>query len=96
MDSYSPLVFDKLLGLEAESLEGRINFLVNAYQSRRNSLLAWLVVSYAQLLSRHPDFDDGDEKRCAYRRLALQWRLLARSGEAGRNPPPYVVAEEVL
>lgn len=95
MDSHSTVAYDTLSGLETESLERRIQFLVSAYQSTRVSLLAWLVVSYAQVLSRHPDCEVSEEQRCVYRRLALQWRLLARSGEVGRTAPRCDFAQGV-
>ena len=64
--------------LEPEALEKGIHTLVACYQNTRSGPVAWFVVRYAQALCRHPDFEGGDEERCAWRRLASQWRRLAR------------------
>ena len=63
--------------LEPEALESGIRALVSSYQKTRSALIAWLVVRYAQALCQHPDFEGSDAERCAWRRLANKWRLLA-------------------
>jgi hypothetical protein len=66
---------------DPEALESGLVALMQAYQSKRSALRAWLVVRYAEALCRHPEFDGGDEARCAYQRLARQWRWLASAGD---------------
>jgi hypothetical protein len=62
---------------EPEVLERGLAALMQSYTSSRSALRAWLVVRYAEALCRHPEFDGGDEARCAYQRLARHWRWLA-------------------
>jgi hypothetical protein len=65
--------------LDPAAIERGIRFFMTAYQQSRSAMLAWFVVRYAQALCRHPDFEGSDEERCAWRRVARQWRLLAGS-----------------
>lgn len=66
-----------LASLDAADLRAGLEALLQAYQSSRSLLRAWLVVHYAETLSEHPELEEPDEQRCAYRRLARQWRWLA-------------------
>ena len=66
-----------LASLEPAELRAGLDGLLEAYQSSRSLLRAWLVVHYAETLSEHPELEEPDEQRCAYRRLARQWRWLA-------------------
>ncbi|MCB1800521.1 MAG: ATP dependent RNA helicase [Gammaproteobacteria bacterium] len=70
---------DTLDILDPEALERGFNSMVRAYQASRSSMIAWFVVRYAQALCCHPDADGGCEQRCAWHRLAAQWRMLAQS-----------------
>jgi hypothetical protein len=65
--------------IDPAAIERGILYFMAAYQRQRTEMLAWFVVRYAQALCRHPDFEGTDEERCAWRRVASQWRLLARS-----------------
>lgn len=65
--------------LDPEAIERGIRYFMAAYQKSRSAMLAWFVVRYAQALCCHPDFEGSDEERCAWRRVANQWRLLAGS-----------------
>jgi hypothetical protein len=62
---------------DLEALESGLAALMQAYQSSRSALRAWLVVRYAEAICRHPELGGGDEARCTYQRLARQWRWLA-------------------
>lgn len=75
--------------IDPSELEFGLHSLLEAYQSSRSGLRAWLVVRYAEALCRHPAFEGSDEQRCAYHRLAQHWRWLAMSSEP---PRPGVVA----
>jgi hypothetical protein len=78
--------------LDPEALEIGIGALIPAYQAARSRSLAWFVVHYAQALCRHPEFAGSDEDRCAWQRLAGQWRWLASLPEA----VPGAVARAVV
>ena len=64
--------------LDPLDLQLGLHKLMEAYQASRSALRAWLVVHYAEAICEHPDFEGSDEQRCAYRRMARQWRWLAR------------------
>lgn len=66
-----------LSSLDPAELRAGLEALLQAYQSSRSLLRAWLVVHYAETLSAHPELEEPDETRCAYRRLATHWRWLA-------------------
>jgi hypothetical protein len=66
-----------LASLDPADLRAGLEALLQAYQSSRSLLRAWLVVHYAETLSAHPELEEPDEQRCAYRRLARHWRWLA-------------------
>ncbi len=66
-----------LASLDPTDLRAGLESLLQAYQSSRSLLRAWLVVHYAETLSEHPELEEPDEQRCAYRRLARHWRWLA-------------------
>lgn len=70
---------DAFDALDPEAIERGIRYFMKAYQQSRSAMLAWFVVRYAQALCRHPDFEGTDEDRCAWRRVASQWRMLAGS-----------------
>jgi len=74
----STLELSAFENLEPEALENGIFALLASYQDSRSGLIAWFVVRYAQALCKHPDFEGSDEERCAWQRLAAQWRWLAQ------------------
>lgn len=82
-DTYTANPFTAIDPLE---LQFGLHKLMSAYQTSRSALRAWLVVHYAEAICQHPDFEGTDEQRCAYRRLASQWRWLASRG--GRHEDP--------
>jgi len=63
--------------LDPEALENGIRALICSYQHTRSRSVAAYVVRYARALCRHPEFAGSDEERCAWHRLAGQWRWLA-------------------
>ena len=76
--SYDPPSDNPFMALAPHDLQNGLECLLRTYQSSRSALRAWLVVHYAEALYRHPEFEGSDEQRCGYRRLAQQWRWLAR------------------
>jgi len=80
--------FDAFDALDPEVIERGIRFFMTAYQQSRSAMLAWFVVRYAQALCRHPDFEGSDEERCAWRRVARQWRVLAGGALPTSTEPP--------
>lgn len=76
---------DPVVQIDPNELEFGLANLVEAYQGSRSSLRAWLVVRYAEALCRHPEYEGSDEQRCAYRRLAKQWRWLATATQPSHS-----------
>lgn len=73
--------------VDPDSIERGIRYFIKAYQQQRSAMYAWFVVRYAQALCGHPYFEGTDEERCAWRRVAAQWRLLAGSLPTGADRP---------
>ena len=71
-----------LASLDPADLRAGLEALLQAYQSSRSMLRAWLVVHYAETLSEHPELEEPDDQRCTYRRLARHWRWLAVNANA--------------
>ena len=78
--------------LDPEALENGISALICSYQDTRSRRVAWFVVHYALALCCHPDFAGSDEERCAWRRLAAQWRWLAGAPQQGPGVAARAVA----
>jgi hypothetical protein len=78
--------------LDPEALENGIRALICSYQHTRSRSVAAYVVCYARVLCSHPDFAGSDEERCAWHRLAGQWRWLAAVPENGQCTAARAVA----
>ena len=77
-----------LCRFEPEVIEARLGRLMRRYLLRRSAATARRVVRHLEALCLHPDALDRPERRCTYRRLAGQWRWLARQDGAAGTPAP--------
>jgi hypothetical protein len=78
--------------LDPEALENVISALICSYQHTRSRSVAGYVVRYARALCRHPGFAGSEEARCAWHRLAEQWRRLAVVPEDGQGAAARAMA----
>jgi hypothetical protein len=66
-----------LYRLDPEIIQRRLGVLMRTYVHTRSVTVARVVVRHLEGLCAHPHFQADSEERCAYRRLAREWRLLA-------------------
>ncbi|MFT7373602.1 MAG: hypothetical protein ACI9T9_002302 [Oleiphilaceae bacterium] len=58
-------------------IEMRLSFLIRRYLHAQTKKIADSVVLQLELLLRHPDCIGFPNDRCGYKKMLIQWRLLA-------------------
>lgn len=58
-------------------IEMRLSFLIRRYLQTQTKNLANAIVQQLELLLKHPDCIGFPNDRCAYKKMLMQWRLLA-------------------
>ena len=68
------------LSLQPKELVTIIEHLIQWYQVRRSTLLAFSIADYIQALLSYCDDDLDSEEYCQYRRLEKKWQYIANQG----------------
>ena len=55
----------------------RLSFLIRRYLHTQTKKIAGAVVQQLELLLKHPDCIGFPNDRCGYKKMLMQWRLLA-------------------
>lgn len=55
----------------------RLSFLIRRYLQTQTKKIALAVVQQLELLLKHPDCIGYPNDRCGYKKMLIQWRLLA-------------------
>jgi hypothetical protein len=58
-------------------IEMRLSFLIRRYLNAQTKKIACAIVQQLELLLTHPDCIGFPNERCTYKKMLLQWRLLA-------------------
>jgi len=58
-------------------IEMRLSFLIRRYIHAQTKKIARAVVQQLELLLKHPDCIGFPNDRCGYKKMLMQWRLLA-------------------
>ncbi|MFT5718392.1 MAG: hypothetical protein ACJAWS_001392 [Oleiphilaceae bacterium] len=65
------------LGTSPHIIEMRLSFLIRRYLHAQTKKLAHAIVQQLELLLKHPDCIGFPNDRCGYKKMLIQWRLLA-------------------
>ena len=58
-------------------IEMRLSFLIRRYLNAQTKKIACAIVQQLELLLKHPDCIGYPNDRCSYKKMLIQWRLLA-------------------
>ena len=58
-------------------IEMRLSFLIRRYLNTETKKIARAIVQQLELLLKHPDCIGFPNDRCGYKKMLIQWRLLA-------------------
>lgn len=59
-------------------IEMRLSFLIRRYLHAQTKKIACAIVQQLELLLKHPDCIGFPNERCGYKKMLMQWRLLAK------------------
>jgi len=71
--------------LPPETIKRRLRQLIRYYLSCRSPAIASSVVRHIEVLCAHPAYDGDSDERCAFLRLRVHWRWLARARVSGQG-----------
>jgi len=69
----------ELVDASPQTIENLLAYLIKRYIQKASKFLANRIVLQLEYLLQHPDCIGYPNERCGYKKMLLQWKLIARA-----------------